>query len=295
MREQVVDVPPQEVITVRQRGRLGRRRHLLRAHRPPAARLQRRQLHPGRHQAGADQPAQRHRRHAARRGAHLPRQDQHRAAPDPRRRHRQVGRAGGPGRDPAHRPAARRHALDARADEGRAHPAGRRHPGRRRAPGRHHPGRGRAAGGDPAGRGRQAAADPAGRGRGRGHPAGGRGREVPPGDGGRGRGRGHRVGLRRHPRRRARHRAARPSSTSRPCRRWPTARPPRSSCPPSWPASPGRSRRSPSCWGGNGGNGAAPEAGGPAPDPVRPTPPRRIGDPPRPTPPAVSPPPSDAT
>ena len=77
-----------------QRGRLGRRRHLLRADRPAAARLQRRQLHAGRHQAGPDEPAQPRRRHAARRGADVPRQDQHRPARDPRRRHRQVGRAG---------------------------------------------------------------------------------------------------------------------------------------------------------------------------------------------------------
>jgi regulator of protease activity HflC (stomatin/prohibitin superfamily) len=47
--------------------------------------------------------------------------------------------------------------------------------------------------------------------------------------------------------------------------------------------------------GGSGSNGAAPEAAAPSPDPTRPAPPRRIGDPPRPTPPAVEPPPSDDT
>ena len=41
-----------------------------------------------------------------------------------------------------------------------------------------------------------------------GHPAGGRGRAVPPGDGGRGRGRGDHVGVRRHPRAGTRHAAA---------------------------------------------------------------------------------------
>jgi regulator of protease activity HflC (stomatin/prohibitin superfamily) len=46
---------------------------------------------------------------------------------------------------------------------------------------------------------------------------------------------------------------------------------------------------------GGSGNGAAPETAAPPPDPTRPAPPRRIGDPPRPTPPAVEPPPSDGT
>ena len=55
-----------------------------------------------------------------------PRPDQQPPPPDPRRRHRQLGRAGQAGRAAAHRSAARRHALDARADEGRAHPACRR-------------------------------------------------------------------------------------------------------------------------------------------------------------------------
>ena len=74
---------------------------------------------------------------------------QHQAARDPRRRHRQVGHPGRAGRDPAHRPAGRRHARHARADEGRAHPAGGGHHRLRRAGGRHRPGRGREAGGHP--------------------------------------------------------------------------------------------------------------------------------------------------
>ena len=58
-----------------------------------------------------------------------------------------------PGGDPADRPAARRHGRHARADEGRADPAGHRHVRRRRAPGRGHPGRGRPAGRRAPGRG----------------------------------------------------------------------------------------------------------------------------------------------
>ena len=59
------------------------------------------------------------------------------------------GVQGGAGRDPAHRPAARRHALHARADEGRA-PAARPRDHRRRRPrGGHRPGRGPAAVGHP--------------------------------------------------------------------------------------------------------------------------------------------------
>ena len=56
---------------------------------------------------------------------------------------------------------------------------------------RHHHRRGRAAGGDPRRRGPQAAADPRGRGPGRRHPGGRRRRALPPGDRGRGRGRRH--------------------------------------------------------------------------------------------------------
>ncbi len=57
---------------------------------------------------------------------------------DPRRRHRQVGRAGRPGRDPADRSAAGRHVGHARADEGRADPPGRGHRGPGPPRGRHH-------------------------------------------------------------------------------------------------------------------------------------------------------------
>jgi regulator of protease activity HflC (stomatin/prohibitin superfamily) len=70
------------------------------------------------------------------------RQGQRQPAPDPRRRHRQLGRAGRASRDPAHRPAARRHERHARADASRADPPSRGHPGRGRAHRRHHPRRG---------------------------------------------------------------------------------------------------------------------------------------------------------
>ena len=92
MREQVVDVPPQEVITSDNvvvtvvRGRVPR------GDRRPAPPLQHRQLPARGHQAGADQPAQPDRRHGPRRRAHVERRDQHAPARHPRRRHRQVGR-----------------------------------------------------------------------------------------------------------------------------------------------------------------------------------------------------------
>ena len=207
-------------------------------------------------------------------GPHQPRHDQHRPAPDPRRRHRQVGRPGGAGRDPAHRPAARRHVRHARADEGRAHPAGRGHRGRRAPRGGRSP---RAEGEKQAailhGRGRQAAPDPRGRGRGRGHPGRGRRRAVPPADGRRGRGRRHPIGLRRHPRRRPHRRPHRHQVPRGAASGMANGRPPRSSCPPSWRASPGRSpvascstRRRPA---------ASPDDGAAKPPPRRLTPDRR--------------------
>ena len=70
--------------------------------------------------------------------------------------------------------------VDARADEGRAEPTGRRHPGRGRPHRRDHPGRGRAAVRHPRRRGPEAAADPQRPGRGRGHPGHGRRRALPP-------------------------------------------------------------------------------------------------------------------
>ena len=105
-----------------QRQRRGHRRRgrLLRGHRPGEAHLQRRELLHGGDQARPDQPAKRHRRDAARRVAHQPRDHQRDAAPDTRRCDRQVGRARRARRAAAHRAADRRHRGDAPPDEGRA-------------------------------------------------------------------------------------------------------------------------------------------------------------------------------
>ncbi len=108
------------------------------------------------HQARPDQPPQPDRRPRARQGAHVPRHDQHPAPRGARRRHRQVGCAGGPRRDPAHRSAAGHRVGDARPDACRARPSCHRHRGQGLPGGGDRPCRRRAAGSGAVGAGPQA-------------------------------------------------------------------------------------------------------------------------------------------
>ncbi len=160
------------------------------------------------------------------------RPDQQPPPPDPRRRDRQLGRAGQAGRAAAHRSAARRHALHARADEGRAHtPCGRAHRVGR-AGGRHRTRPGPEGVGDPRGRGRPAAPDPRGGGPGGRDQGGGRRRALPADDGRGGPGAGDRERVPRASTRATRHPICSRSSTSRRCRRSRTAARRRSTCRP---------------------------------------------------------------
>ena len=110
----------------------------------------------------------------------LARPHQHPAARGPRRRHRQVGCSRRARRDPAHRPTAGGGVGDARADARRARPAGHGHRGPRLPGGDHRSGRRREAVAHPGRRGTQAGGDPRGRGRRPGDHAARQRREAAP-------------------------------------------------------------------------------------------------------------------
>ena len=109
MREQVVDVPPQEVITSDNVVVSVDAVVYYEATDPQRLALQRRELRARRHASSRRRTcATSSATCSSTRRSTSARHDQHAPARDPRRRHRQVGRARRARRDPAHRPAARR-------------------------------------------------------------------------------------------------------------------------------------------------------------------------------------------